>query len=558
MLRAMRVLLLAALTLALGCGRAPRVATPTPPEREVVVLLVVDQFAGWIAHDRIPLLPADGGFARLSRESDGLRILEMAHGVTDTAPGHSSLFTGQPPSVSGIGANEVTDAGGHVVSILRDESTHLLTTDGPTDKVGSSLAALRVATIADRLRARRPDAHITSLSLKDRAALFGGGRSPDASLYFEPTLNAFVTSSAFAASMPPWATSLASHDATLQREVEPWTMLDEAFVREHVRIIDAAPGEGDLYGFGTTFPHDFAHSSRPGYGFRASPRSDAALIDLAIASMDAYPRDDAPVYLMISLSATDYIGHIFGPSSWEAWDQLRRLDGQLACLFAALDAHYGVDGWSALLSADHGALALPEEDLSHAHWCGAPDPLFERPCSGVVRVDVEGIPVAVERALVAALGEGPWVLGFADPYLRLTDRALALEGARRDTLVRVVDSTIRGFAGIADVIDLRTSTRCNSREMQGDALCLSFVPELGTFYVVPTNPSFFDSTYVTGFGGGHGSPSLFHRRVPFFARLAPHHAALASRRGARDRIVPFTRYFELADRMLGGDGVPIR
>lgn len=538
-----------------GCGHSASSTLPRPaPRREVVVLLVVDQLAGWIAHDRIPLLPSDGGFARLSRESEGLRILEFAHGVTDTAPGHSSLFTGRSPSESGIGANEVVDASGTNVSILRDEATRLITSYGVSEKPGSSLTVLHVATIADRFRARRPDGRIVALSLKDRATLFGAGRQPDAALFFEPTLNAFVTSTAVTDAIPVWAHELASHASVVARELEPWTMLDDAFVREHVRLVDAAPGEGNLFGFGTTFPHDFAASSRPGYAFRASPRSDEALIDLAIASMDAYAHESNPLMLMVSLSATDYVGHIFGPSSWEAWDQIRRLDAQLARLFVALDAHYGADGWSALLSADHGALAMPEEELSGAPWCGHPDAFFDRPCSGVVRIDVEGIPRTVEAALVAELGAGPWVLGFADPYLRLTYRALALEGAARDRRDRVIESTVRAFAGVAEVINLRTTTRCDGAASFTDSLCRSFVRELGSFYVAPTNPSFFDSGYVPGFGGGHGSPSLFHRRVPFFARLAPHHAALSV--GAPDAIVPFTRYFEFADRMLGGDGVP--
>jgi hypothetical protein len=67
-----------------------------------------------------------------------------------------------------------------------------------------------------------------------------------------------------------------------------------------------------------------------------------------------------PRLLSISLSANDYVGHVFGVDSWEAWDQLRRLDAELARLFAELDAAEGPEGWALVLSADHGVPPTPE------------------------------------------------------------------------------------------------------------------------------------------------------------------------------------------------------
>ncbi|MEM9696239.1 MAG: hypothetical protein AAGA56_27080, partial [Myxococcota bacterium] len=49
-----------------GPAVAPPSEEKTPPA--VVVAMVVDQLAGWIAEERLPQLPREGGFARLVRE----------------------------------------------------------------------------------------------------------------------------------------------------------------------------------------------------------------------------------------------------------------------------------------------------------------------------------------------------------------------------------------------------------------------------------------------------------------------------------------------------------
>lgn len=538
----------------IGCAHRPepRRAEPSrPAERDVVVLLVVDQLAAWVAEERLAELPANGGFARLLREGGGLRILEHGHAVTDTAPGHAALMTGRLPRDSGIAANESVEPDGRLVSILRDPETRTVGPSGVTERAASSLARLRVPTLADRLRERSPRARIVSLSLKDRAALFGGGRSPDAALYFDPALDAFVTSSAFASELPAWAMALSDSSSVSARHREPWELLDAAFVASHARVADDAGGEGDLGGFGTVFPHRFESASSPALAFRASPRSDEALVDLAIASLDGIGASREPLLLTVSLSANDYVGHIFGPNSWEIWDTLLRLDAQLARLFAALDARFGVDGWSALLSADHGVFAMPEEEPDPR--CGRAD-AYERPCAGGVRIDPSALHTRLERAAEAALGPGPWLLGVVEPYVHFAPRGDAPEF--RAQLVALVERELRAVAGIVEVIALPAEARCD-RAPADDALCASLVAGFGDLLVVTAPAAFFDSGYVPGFGAGHGTRHAYDRRVPLLGRIGdPGHARGVRLPDAPGAQLRFDTYFALADRLLGGDGTP--
>src|SRR5262249_38634459 len=66
-------------------------------------------------------------------------------------------------------------------------------------------------------------------------------------------------------------------------------------------------------------------------------------------------------FLGVSYSSVDYVGHAFGPRSWEIQDVLIRLDRDLAELFRHLDAKLGRGNYVVALSADHGAVPTPED-----------------------------------------------------------------------------------------------------------------------------------------------------------------------------------------------------
>lgn len=531
-----RLLLLFLATLSIRCTPAPDASTPpapaasAPPEPRapVVVTLVVDQLAAWIVADRLPTLPADGGFARLRREGTYVVEARHPHAVTDTAPGHATLYTGATLRDSGIFANERFDPGARAaVSILRDPATREVDEDGPTSAASSSLAALRVDTLADRLRASRPDAYIVSLSLKDRGAIFAGGRRPDASLWYSLARDAFVTSTAFSPSFPAWARAHGSRAAIESARRAPWTLLDPRWIEAHARTPDAQRGEGDLGGFGVTFPHHFERAKSPPLAFRASPRGDEALLALALAALDARPAaaGRAPTLLAISLSSHDYVLHVFGPDSWEALDELRRLDAALGRFFHALDDRFGPSGWSALLAADHGASPLPETmDVPGARpWCapGAID-RFQRPCVRGARIDPDKLAVELAAAAREAVGPGDWVLAASDPYVHLSDAARALPADKRDDLVRALVRRALAHPEIERVVDVRSvPSSCPplSDESVDALICRSRPAGAGgDLYVVIRAGSLFDPTYTPGAGGNHGTPNLYDRSVPIFAR----------------------------------------
>ncbi len=520
-----RIALLVGLLTSGACAPAEPASSSERAFRQhpVVVTVVVDQLAAWVADDRWGELPADGGLARLRREGTRVVAMRYEHAVTDTAPGHSALYTGAVPAVSGVFANEVLGDGGEPVSVLRDPSSHVITDTGAEDRPGSSLAAMQVETLADRLRAEHPDAVILSFSFKDRAALPGGGRHPTATLWFDTKENQFVTSSSVAASFPRWAGSFA-HDAVQRAEASTWTPFDRAWVASHAATPDDEAGEGDYPGYGVVFPHSLATAKQPSFALRTSPFGDDVLFMLGLLALDAEHARDHTTLLALSLSPNDYIGHTFGPDSWEAWDELARLDRALARFLGVLDGFFGPDGYAVLLAADHGTTPMPE--VGRHRYCDAPVPdRWKRACGVPHRVLPGELGKALAASARAVLGPGEWVVGVSDPYVYVTPAARALDPSRRaalDAALRTTALAVPGVATLYDVASIPRSCPPFTDESIDALVCRSVAPAVrdrgAELYVVLAPGSFFDPTIVVGKGTSHGSPYFYDRTVPLLVR----------------------------------------
>jgi hypothetical protein len=505
----------------IASASAPKAAAP------FVVAMVVDQLAAWMAAERFGELPKTGGFARLLREGTYARDMRYAHATTDTSPGHTALFTGMAPYRASIYANErIDDATRRRHSALRDTSTHEIDASGPESTASISLASLKVDTVADVLRARSPKATIISVSLKDRGAIFAGGRHPNAALWYDTRRDAIVTSSAVASAFPAWARPVDRAALARLRE-EPWSLLDPVWVASHAKQPDSQPGESDVFGFGVTFPHSFDSARLPPIAFRASPRGDEAVLRLAALAVDQ--RDaSVPMLLGVSISSPDYVGHFYGPDSWEWWDEFLRLDGALAAFFALLDRKVGVDGWSLVLSGDHGAPPLPEAPDSARAWCakdnGESDP-WQRPCRKTGRIFPDTLADTLEEAAVRVVGKGEYILGVASPYVFYRQSVAALSVDQRRKLDEAVTSALLRHPEVDHVYPPRTLPCPPETDESVDALvCRSLWPDnKEALYVVAKKGSFFDTDYDIGNGMSHGGPYLFDRSVPLIVR-APQRA----------------------------------
>ncbi|MBN2574114.1 MAG: alkaline phosphatase family protein [Deltaproteobacteria bacterium] len=562
-------------------------AAPAPPDRRrapVAVAIVVDQLAAWVLRERIDRLPADGGFARLRREGKYFQEMAFAHAITETAPGHASLFTGKPPRDHGIVANDVLGSDGGPRSVLAsDQESHKrVTLDGrDLDGLGLSLDNLEAksSTVEAVFRSRYPKGYgiIAGLSLKDRGAMLAAGDTADHVVWFDPAAGGasgegkerggFVTAKRFAAGVTKsgLAAFLGSYlssdlgdrrDGVARLQDRPWQGLDPAWLRENTGVA----GGGDVAGF--VAAHTASQAAKPGLAFFALPESDRLLFAMALHLLQAEAKK-SPVFLAISLSANDGIGHLFGPDSWEAWDELRRLDGALAWFLSELD-RIASGAWSVVLSADHGI--APLEDSPRHPACGRRSLRSAldsgKPCSGEkargARIDSEELLREAENAagkagLRDASGAriGKVVAGLVPPYVYLTEAAkaaLAGDAAARNRLASRLDNELRrnfkSVHGVLDVAAFREADACPDERIDRLAalVCNSVSPAPdrgGDFYVVLKPGAFLDPGWVKGAGAGHGSPYGYDRFVPMLVRDA-NRPELAGQ--VEDERVPFTQF----------------
>ena len=134
---------------------------------------------------------------------------------------------------------------------------------------------------------------------------------------------------------------------------------------------DAGLGEAVPRGWSTSFPHVLNGGGRtPDVDFRAqwlrSPFVDDYIGRLAGSLVDSMRlgKGVGTDVLAVSFSATDEVGHIFGPRSQEIQDTLARLDRTLGSLFDRLDTSVGRNRYVVALTSDHGVTPIPEQARS--------------------------------------------------------------------------------------------------------------------------------------------------------------------------------------------------
>jgi arylsulfatase A-like enzyme len=246
------------------------------------------------------------------------------------------------------------------------------------------------------------------------------------------------------------------------------------------------------------------------------------------------------VLIAVSLSSHDYVNHVFGPGSWESWDELRRLDRGLAELFAALDALVGPAGYAVMLTGDHGSNPLPEVSRSgKATWCrtsGRAD-YWQRACGRGSRLVAGDIARQLDEAREL-------VAGVIDPFVYLTDRGRALPPAEREALRKKVEALFARSGDIVQVVDVRAApAKCPppSDESLTALICRSVrVDQAGDFYLVAAPGAFFDPDLAAGGGTNHGSPYLYDRAVPLLVR-APGRVPPGSTRATPTSYAAFAR-----------------
>ena len=326
---------------------------------KLVVGIVVDQMRWDYLYRYIDRYAPDGGFKRLLGQGFTCENTFIPYMPTVTACGHTCVYTGSVPAITGITDNVWWDN-------LENRSMYC-TDDNTVKSVGTSSQAgqmsprnLLVTTIGDELRlATNFRGKVIGIALKDRASILPAGHSANAAYWYDNSTGNWITSTYYMSDLPQWVKDLNAKKLVDQYYAQDWNTLYP--INTYVQsTADDVPWES--HPLGKTFPYDLKKFQGKNYGvIDVTPYGNTLTVEMAKAAItnEQLGADDITDMLTISFSSPDYIGHTFGPNSIEQEDDFLRLDKDLGDLLDFLDSKVGKDQYTVFLTADHGVAHVP-------------------------------------------------------------------------------------------------------------------------------------------------------------------------------------------------------
>jgi predicted AlkP superfamily pyrophosphatase or phosphodiesterase len=487
---------------------------------KLILQITVDQLRGDLIHRHLANFD-EGGFRYLLDEGVVYSDAHHAHSNTETIVGHTTLSTGAHPSEHGMIANVWFDrALDRLVYNIEDPEYFLLSSNAdvnqqteidPTQAAagtdGRSPANILTSTFSDELVLfTAGQAKIFGVSVKDRGAVAMAGHAGKA-FWFSKQAGEFVTSNFYYDQYPDWVVAFNEADPASVYADTRWDLLLD---KENYLFgdMDDQPWETDFPGYGRTFPHSFGSSESKYFTtlLTLSPAGDRLTLDFAMELMEqeAIGQDDITDYLSVSFSSTDYVGHIFGPSSLEMEDNLIRLDRTLAELFRFVDEQVGLANTLIVLSADHGGAEVPEYLKSMGINAGYVDP--------AALTNNEAMQGVQERFGT----EASLILEYFPPYIYLDEELIASNELDIENVQEAVAEAVTTVPGVlhaftasdleegdvGDHLAARAVTNNHHPQRSGD-IYLVFLPH----YFIGD----FDGLTVASH---HGSPWSYDTHVP--------------------------------------------
>jgi len=342
-------------------SKTPAVYPATIDRPKLVVGLVVDQMR-WDYLYRYYNRYSNGGFKRMINDGFSAENTLIPYTPTYTAVGHSSIYSGSVPAISGIVGNDWYDPQLKRGVYCTEDSTE--TTVGASTTAGKmSPRNLLSSTITDELRlATNFKGKVIGISLKDRGSILPAGHTPTGAYWYDGQSGNWITSTYYMNQLPAWVQDYNKLKMADQYYAQNWNTLYpiETYTQS---TADNKDYEGKTRGEQTpTFPHPLKLYAGKNYDMiRSVPFGNTITLDLAKKAVAAEElgKDEITDFLAVSCSSTDYVGHQYGPNSVEAEDTYLRLDKDIEDFFNYLDKTVGKGNYLVFLSADHGAAHVP-------------------------------------------------------------------------------------------------------------------------------------------------------------------------------------------------------
>ncbi len=492
-------------------AQAPKAAHPAvasvahATRPKLVVMIVVDQMrADYVDKFRSQW---NGGLKRLVDEGAWFRAAAYPYASTETCVGHATISTGAFPMDHGMVINAWWDRDAQkMVTCTSDPNVKNTAYAGGTTTGGDSAWRMLLPAYAEELKFQTGGGtRVVTFSLKARAAITMAGHKADGAMWFDTSTGAWITSTPYG-TMPFIEDYVKQHPMTADFG-KTWSL---SLPQAKYWYEEKAENAGTVDGWGDAFPFalrgkngDTAPSEAFFHQWATSPFADTYLTKLAEAAVDALGmgKRDATDYLGVSYSSTDYVGHTFGPRSWEIQDMLVRLDKDLGELFAHLDQKVGRGNYVVALSADHGVAPIPAQ--------------MQKTGFDASVLSIPGLQARLEKALEPFNLGKPAIAKIAGNEVYFSQGIYTQLRHDPAAMKAVLDAAL-STPGVAEVF--------RAEELGGGFKTLSpmrtaaelsfYAPRSGDLYVLqqPYWLTGEDAKHSTG--TGHGTPYYYDQRVP--------------------------------------------
>ena len=238
-----------------------------PPHPKILIGLVVDQMR-WDYLVRFRDRYTPGGFRRLLSRGFSCDNVQIDYSPSVTACGHTAVYTGSIPAITGIVGNDWYDRYHHKKIYCTEDSTGRM-----------SPANLLTTTLGDEMNlADNFSSKVVGIALKDRAAILPAGHTATAAFWFDGA--GFITSTWYMQTLPPWVQKFNSSGNMQKYDQKDWNTFYPPATYTQSTADDepwetVSPGEQK-----PVFPHKNS--------IRATPFGDDLTLDFAKAAIEGF------------------------------------------------------------------------------------------------------------------------------------------------------------------------------------------------------------------------------------------------------------------------------
>lgn len=483
---------------AVAGGRAWAQAPAARVQPKLLLAITVDQFR----YDYLTRFRKEytGGLARLLTQGAVFTNAFYEHTPTVTAVGHSTILSGASPALSGIVGNDWWDrATNKEVTSVSDPKQKTL---GAPERAAASPHRLLVSTVGDEIKmAAKGESRTIGISFKDRSAILPVGRMADAAYWFDNESGNFVSSTWYQKALPEWVDKFNAGKPGEKYLGVEWKAGDLLLKKMPTKPDTMFYSNMEASPFGNELLEQFAEQA-----IESEKLGTHAGVDV----------------LSVSFSCNDYVGHAEGPDSPHAHDISVRTDKMLAKFFAFIDRKIGMKNVLVVFTADHGVAPVPEVNTDRKMPGG--------------RLKDKDIGAAIESALTAKFGAGPWLANAKSqyvPYLNY-DRIAASRLDVREVR-RIAADAVRNLPNISRVYTKdQMIAGIPINDFVARRVHNGYYAGRGPDLVVITEPYYMYSAK----GTTHGAPFHYDAQVPVILMGAGVKAGRYHRAAAVNDIAP--------------------